>query len=602
MRTVTPCLILCPLALLLSGALDAQEAPEAPSQIVEATLFSTLARVTREVAVPEASGVHTLRVGPLPASLLEAGVQAEGEAHHRVLSVQVERRSGGDQATPAFRELEARIVELRGERDRVDRRHAAAVARRARFDGLEIAAPPRRDGETDPVPIDTESWQRFIDLVAEGMVRAGNEMAELSLVLETRNRELAQLEGELQIIATPGRRESATVILQVQNLSGESGVVRVTYEVPLALWYPEYSVRIDPAARRLEISCYGVVHQRTGEDWPEVQVRLSTSIPEQGAEIPELASLRIRRERFEELVRWEADAEHERGVFFETAMTKRPAAKADTTLTDLSKEAIGGVRGFGEVVRLNQFERPDAPHRGKTASPFSGIPPGCVLPADSSRGFLRTFTSARPESVPTDGAPHRLLISRIELPFLEERTAVPELAERVYRRLRATLPGDDPILAGIAAVFLDGAYLGQSRLPTTAPAEQILLDLGVDERVTVTRRQEDREEQIGVFSKARRYDTVVTIELRNLHSAAQTIDLRERMPFTEHEKIKIVLDRGDTQPAPDDWNENSGLLGWTLTVPPGETRTVTLRYHIDAPRGLQLTRTRAPERLEEENR
>ena len=40
------------------------------------------------------------------------------------------------------------------------------------------------------------------------------------------------------------------------------------------------------------------------------------------------------------------------------------------------------------------------------------LPRGLVLPTlTAARGFLRTYTSQRPEAVPSDGAPHRLLIA-----------------------------------------------------------------------------------------------------------------------------------------------------------------------------------------------
>jgi len=597
--------------------------PETPSRIVGVTLSSSTARVTREAALPASAGVHTLRIGPLPAILDESGVRASGEAHHRILSVQVERRSGGDRATPEYTALEARIEELSRAEWGVGRRLEAVRARRIRFAGLDVAPPPRREEDPAPLPVDPPAWERFIDLVARGMSEASAEIATLAEDLAVRQRELARLREQLAELAAPGRRELVHAIVAVQDLTGAGGTLRLDVDVPLALWYPEYAVRIDPDRRRLEISAYGVVHQRTGEAWPEVPVRFSTALPESGADLPELASQRIRRERYVEVTSYDEEQELARKDDFESDEKAKDAkraklrarrelaapepglaAPATPELERLSDEAKQGVRGFGEVMRLNQFERPGAPARDAIPEepPFSGFPAGCILPAESSRGFLRVFESARPEAVPSDGAPHRLLIARIEVPFEEERTAVPELAALVFRRLRAELPGEDPLLAGSAAVFLSGAYLGESRLPTTAPGEEIVLDLGVDERVLVHRRQEDREEEIGTFSKGRRYRSEVTIELTNAHAEAKTVAVRERIPFSEHERISIELDRKATAPAPSVRKESSGLLAWSVVVPPGGKSVVTLVYRIDAPRDYQLTRAPAPERLEEDDR
>ena len=339
--------------------------------------------------------------------------------------------------------------------------------------------------------------------------------------------------------------------------------------------------------------------------------------------MPELASHRIRRERFE-------DSES-LDVLFEEDLALRPARsrkdarpsaargnarQAEPELAHLEKEltislgtlsdqAIEGVRSFGDNQRLRGLQiREQVSRDPDLYRPFMyDISRFATIPtAETTRGFLRTYSSARPEPVPSDGAPHRLLIGRIELPFTEERRAVPELVERVFRRLRAPLTGDDPCLAGSAAVFLDGAYLGTSRVPTTAPGEEIVLDLGVDEQIVVVRRQEDREDEVGVFSKSRRYRTTVTLELVNHHSEAKTVDLRERIPFTESDRISIELDDDKTKPTPDRVRKSSGLVDWTLLIPAGGKRTVTLRYNINAPRALQLTRTPAPQRLEEDDR
>lgn len=635
-----------PVALLLLAAVlglpvarrcDAQDEAASdltPSRIEGATLYSRLARVTRTVAAPAEEGVGTVRLGPLPALLSDPSVRAEGDDHLRVLSVQVERRAGGDRATPAFLELEARIEDLAAERERVDRRRRAAQLRRERFSRLEVSAPPRPEDKTEPLPVDPAAWQNFIDLVAQGMSRADAEIAELSVDIDRRDRELRQLREQLATLASPGRRETTIAIVTVQNTTGAPGTLRVSYEVHAALWYPEYAVRIDPAARSLEVTCYGVVHQRTGEDWPEVPIRFSTSIPEQGATMPELASVRLRRDRYDDLALAAGIVADERGRWAnEDSPVRRRGVPNQTQSANplpvsppmAEPPAEAGTREFGSPLRIeldlsidrhsdldkaanvlaeleNSLENLESISLGTLANrprTFVGIPPGCILPSESSRGFLRTFESARAEAVPGDGAPHRLLIERIEIPFLEERIAVPELAERIYRSLRAALPGEDPLLDGRAAVFLDGAYLGISRVPTTAPGEEIVVDLGVDERIQVERKQEDREEEVGVFSKSRRYHTDVTVELVNLHDEAKEVRVRERMPFSENEKLDIVLEDRGTSPDPDAVGEANGLLSWTILLPPGEKRTVTLRYRIDAPRDYQLTRTPAPERMEE---
>ncbi|MFQ5654777.1 MAG: mucoidy inhibitor MuiA family protein, partial [Planctomycetota bacterium] len=248
-----------------------------------------------------------------------------------------------------------------------------------------------------------------------------------------------------------------------------------------------------------------------------------------------------------------------------------------------------------EVVRkafkLAQSEKP--------GSCFIDVPEKLVLPVEAARGFITTFRSLRPEAVPSDGAPHRLFLKRLSLPFREERTLAAELSEHIFRRIRAPVTGEDPVIEGRAAVFLGGAYLGLARIPTTAPTGELRIDLGVDDRLRVRRRQGDREEEVGVFSKNQRFITEVTIEIENFHGEAMEVEVRERIPFTEEESIRVSLIGKRTAPPPDDHREHAGLLTWRIRVPPGGKSDIRYRYHIDTPRGFQLVRREDPSRLEE---
>ena len=69
--------------------------------------------------------------------------------------------------------------------------------------------------------------------------------------------------------------------------------MRIEYQVPAARWAPSYVARLDETGARVELRA--LVAQRTGEDWVDVALVLSTAEPAQLAELPELAPQRIGR-------------------------------------------------------------------------------------------------------------------------------------------------------------------------------------------------------------------------------------------------------------------------------------------------------------------
>ena len=623
-RSAIPLMLVLGITLPLGSlSLDAQvelsvsgtTAGDAPTRvaapILETQLSARGAQVTRGAEVPAQAGIHTLSVGPLPPRLVSDSVAAEGDAHLRVLSVQVEKEFGEERGGEELLALERRFDTERAEKAQLERRLESVRKRQTRFQNLRVVPPRRAPDDISPPSVDPEQWTAYLDFVERGLTESATQIESLERELEIRAIALQRLMDERRLISLPDRDRSIYLNVTVQNTTGAAGTVRVKYEVLEALWYPEYTVEVNPDTQRLIVSFYGVAHQATGEDWPSAPVRFSTALAHLGATMPELASFRIRRERFEESDFARAFSSDGR-LLGAVSADARPVDLEGTIVARRGRpelrasRAREGRRSFGDNIEKQSFDLGGRHSRARTNPPkvtrlgpvVRDLPRDLVLPSrEASRGFLRTYTSQRPEAVPGDGGPHRLLIAQFEMPYFEERRVAPELSTWVYRQIRAPLGGDDPLLAGGAAIFSGGAYLGRSRLPTTAPGEEIRLDLGVDPQLACVRRVEEREENVGVFTKSRKYFTEVTIELQNLHDRPAQIDCSERIPFSEEERIDIRISR-DTTPEPLRIVEAAGLIDWSIGLAPGEKKTVRLIYTIEAPRDWQLSLTPAPGRME----
>ncbi len=75
----------------------------------------------------------------------------------------------------------------------------------------------------------------------------------------------------------------------------ERAIVRLHYFVPGARWAPSYTVRLDRAMASGSLEMRAMVGQATSEDWRDVALTLSTAVPQQWTELPELRSRRIGR-------------------------------------------------------------------------------------------------------------------------------------------------------------------------------------------------------------------------------------------------------------------------------------------------------------------
>jgi hypothetical protein len=57
------------------------------------------------------------------------------------------------------------------------------------------------------------------------------------------------------------------------------------------------------------------------------------------------------------------------------------------------------------------------------------------------------------------------------------------------------------------------------------------------------------------------------------------LEISDRIPVSEMEEIEVHLDDGTTPGDP--LARDDGILSWKVDLPPGGSRTVELRYHLD---------------------
>lgn len=544
---------------------------EVKGEITSVTLYSSEARVERTLAIAEGvAGLRQVVVGPLPATLIDSSIQVEGTDGLASVSVQVHRSSGEPVESARVKDQRTQLKELQQSLLRLKREDQSLKEMRARFASI---LPNRSDDEDTPPNIDLVAWQGLLDLVQQGMERAASSRSALASRLREAQDKVQQAQRSLDLLLQNQERARAEVHIGIQDLNGAGGVIRISYLIPNANWRPHYEVDVDTVNHTLQLRAFAIVRQMTGEDWPEVPVSFSTSAPELGSDIPDLAAIRLNRPRYQDLPLKEA----------EITRLGRQVFLGDTRFRTGEMNFDGGtVLGGEEFYSYQTLMRRKLDH---------------ILPVFSNRGFLRTFSSVKPEQIPSDGESHRLLYAIKQLDFDEERICAPELNTAVFRRIIARVTGSDPLLHGTVAVFLGEDYLGQAIIQTTAPGEELVLDLGVDGQVTVKRIQRDSEEQVGIFSKAIHYRTDLELVVENFHSDPITVSLRERIPFTESDQLRVQIDRSATTHLPEGLESDDGLLSWALEVSPGEATKVRLVWWIAAPPDVQLTRREAPERL-----
>lgn len=509
--------------------------------VAEVTLLEDRALVVRRgvVELPPGrarlvlSGVAPVLVDKtLSASLrrLDEAKDQAGEAELRVLELALDRRrvtAEAERPRP-LAELEAerraRQAELRAANDALERT-AQAHASVAELIGLTMAEINEDVGWGRG---QTARWTEALDEL-DGRARA------LAAELERRRHEIGLIERSIADLGTLAAAHEhldseAQAELRVELLNASDAPVRaelrVDYLVPGALWRPWHSARLiedegEGRGARLEFRCDAAVWQATGEDWREVELRFSTERPSLGVSPPELDSDRLR-------------------------MRKR-ASSVEVEVRDEKINSAG--LGPGEDAALDDAPVPVAVAEDE-------------LPGIDDGGEAVELRARHVANVPADGRPHRVALFGFEVEAETALVCAPELAAAVILRSRQTNAADHPILAGPVDLVRHSGLVGRSSLLYVAPGERFELGWGPDPTLRVHRELEHREHERRMMSSWTRKPRRVSLKLSNIGPAPKAIEIKERIPVSEVEKVEVELSEASRGATAD----RDGFVTWNLRL------------------------------------
>lgn len=503
--------------------------------VTAVTCLEDRAHIERATVIELAAGVQRLRLGPVSALAVDRTLHAELTADHpaTVLDVRIVRSwtpRGPRPDTDEGSALRHRIHMLEEERPALEQRRDRLLTRldllgRLAADLLREIGEGAGSGETE-----RPRWARELDRVDDERDAHGEQLRTVEARLAALTAEL----GETRRVMHLAEEEPAELVGHVEltveaAVAGPAGL-RLSHLTPCALWRPAYRAVLDGDSLTLETDA--MIWQRTGEDWSDVRLTLSTARSALAADPPGLGEDRL-------------------------TLKDRSAAERRTVDVELREEEIGAAVGAAQV---------------------SG------LPGVDDGGEARVLRSPAPVSVHGDGRAHRVLLSAFTTAAPSEYACSPELSPLVTQVVRFDNLSGHALLAGPVDLVRGSGFSGRGTLDFTAPGAAVELAFGSCDDYGVVRHSEESRDSTGLTQR-----TVVTRTVRldlSRFSAPgeqgeQVVVLRERIPVSEVSAVEVRLHKDSCSPAPDAVDAE-GIARWDITLPPGSRRTVTLVYELSA--------------------
>jgi uncharacterized protein (TIGR02231 family) len=512
--------------------------------ITAVTVFRDGARVVRTGSVSVEPGLRPVVIGDLPAAVDPASVRIAARGGNlALLNVEVRRGYGAD----PLREETAR---LRGEAERcrdavqaLDDEDAAEQARLGFLGYLSEAAATALARAVSFGRASSDDLARMAGHLSDGTAGALGSRRGIAARRRAAQRELDAAEQRLAAAEKrAGRPVEFTEVAAVLEASAATRAeVELSYHVAGASWRPLYDLVL--TGERLAIGYLAEVTQRTGEDWPAVELVLSTTRRGLHQTLPELQPWYLSR----------------------AAPLPRPLAAGAAMFR--ARQAAG------EAVPAAMAAAPGGPGAPE--------PEAAMLAAEAGEaGAGLTYRVARPLAVPADGGPHKTMVGRFELDAKLDHLAVPVLAPEAY--LRATVTNSSPLLLlpGPARVFHETGFVGETALETVAAGEEFELQLGVDDQIRVERELRRRSTSKAIIGGTRTIDIAYEITVENHRPHPARVSVHDHIPVPADGEIKVRLREASPAPAGQD---DLGELTWDLTLEAGKTATVRYRFTVEHP-------------------
>ncbi|NNM26119.1 MAG: mucoidy inhibitor MuiA family protein, partial [Phycisphaerales bacterium] len=260
---------------------------DVPARPEAVTVYLGRAAVTRTAQVSLPTGLHALRFTALPKSVTPQTLQARVRGPARVLGVDELVATEASTSSPRVRELDRIIAGLEVALADVEGEHAIITAEERLVDavGVRVSADATATGGTDRLDLDRVREQlAFVRTERERLLAARRTLDERGRTLQA---DLDNRRAEREAIAGSGG-EHRVAVVTVAVSSAAAIEVDLSYLVTDATWEPAYNFRADPGGGGVVLEYDAMITQRTGEDWANVALTLSTAQPTQVTHPPDL--------------------------------------------------------------------------------------------------------------------------------------------------------------------------------------------------------------------------------------------------------------------------------------------------------------------------
>lgn len=511
---------------LVSGA-SAQEDKVVESKIARVTVFLNKAQVTRELKTRVPEGKTNIVVSGLTAQLDPNSIQVSAKGNLTLLGISHQQNFLSDLATPGRLKNLQDSVSILQEKILFENMQKQILEKEEQM----LISNQKIGGVNQNLPVNelksmAEFFRTRLSEIAVARMKHDGRIKDLT-------ERLSRMQRQIQTLNETGTRNTSEIVVAVSAKSQTDVELVIDYVVANAGWVPLYDLRAINTKEPLSLFYKANVFQRTGENWNNVKLRLSTANPSLGGVKPDLRP-------------WLID-------FYQKPyydQYRKRAAREDAPAPSQAMESKADAGTIADFVTVQQTS------------------------------VNTQFDISIPYTVISASKPTTVDIGRFDLNVTFRYAATPKLDPDAFLMAGATGWSEFNLLPGDANVFFEGTFVGKTFLDPQSIKDTLFLSMGRDRRIVVKREKIKDFNSHAVIGLNQKEDHGFEINVRNNQSLPVTIAIDDQIPVSGNSDIQVaLLDGGGAQYTPAD-----GKLVWKITLKPNENRKLTYRFEVKFPR------------------
>jgi uncharacterized protein (TIGR02231 family) len=524
-------------------------------RISAVTVYPDRAMVTRTAHLDLTPGEYVITVDHLPARLDPDTVRTTGRGSAGVVlhGLDVRRAYVGESPQQRLRELQAEQQKLQDQgRTQQDRRQALERQMKLLQELADEAAPSlvKQLGNNKAK---LNEWQETLAFIQSRMQQTALEIQQVDIARRQIEKRHQDVDAKLSQLSSYRQTEVKVVPINLEVTRAGGFDLELTYAIPGARWVPTHEAQLQTNGKQLSWRAFGLITNRTGEDWQDVALKLSTAQPAAGGSAPDVPDWVVA-----PLVRYNERAQK--------SMMQAPAGAPPPPAPIMGKPQARAGDEREEDATTSQATMED-------------------------QGTSVTLALASKIDVPSDGQPHQAPIGVFDSPAENLYRCVPRFSEAVYLNVAMRNKASWPLLRGPVRTYIGTTFVGTSQLPEViSPEQKLELGMGIDEGLTVKRTRTKRQAQAaGLLASQKAWEYEYKLVVANNKGSAQTVTIVEPYPRAENEQIRVTVNKTTPKPEAPDETETAKQLTWALSVPAHSQKEIVWGYQVEHPKDMTLS-------------